>query len=206
VDERRRQPRTCLRGKREFEKNLRFALKECLLTGIQRLYPHEFKAIANPMSSVPLQLVLLFAVAYSQIFGGVSCCCLSRALFMSWTHSSEVSSPSGSEASTAGPADSPKCPKCAASRTSSESGTPEVKGGRTCTLSDDYQCRCAKLAASAGVHTDPFSPINVPHELASSANLWNVVPAAKAEVSRSDGMPVRFGGRSWQSVACVWKN
>lgn len=158
------------------------------------------------MSSLPLQIVLPFAVACSQIFGGVSCCCLSGVLSVGWSSWSETSSKTGREVSTASHPITSKCPKCEASRASNASGKSESKGGRPCTISDDNQCRCAKVAASAGLNTEPVSLNNVPHELAPMANAWSVVPAAEAGLTRIYDVPVRCGGRSWQSVACVWKN
>lgn len=174
--------------------------------GIQSTIRPEFDALANPMSPLPLQLVLLFAVAYSQIFGGVSCCCLSHAFLAGWTNSSEINSPAGREVSAARPAYTPKCPRCAAARASSSRGTPEAKVSRAGVISDDNQCRCEKFAAIAGVETEPFSLKCELHELAPPNDVRNVVTTSAASVSRSYGVPMRFGGRSWQSVACVWNN
>ena len=161
---------------------------------------------SGPMYSIPLQLVLLLAVATSQILGGVSCCCLTRELSASWTKAGSVGALNGQERLAASKPGDPKCPKCAASRAANASNTKKGKSDGSRSVSDNNQCRCAKIAAPAGVQTESFSLSVAPHALATSTVIGNAIPTVKADVARRYEKPVRFGGHSWQSVACIWKN
>lgn len=163
------------------------------------------------MSLIPLQYVLLFALAYSQIFGGISCCCLGRTLF---SNSAMVDASSVGDASsknrtaeTARPTG--KCPKCSARKPANPLTSKDASAKRATpcsTISDDGQCRCHKLVINANSQNEPLTvdganpvwwlPVleSIPkHEVA-------MIELRKFEV------PIRFGGRSWQSIACIWKN
>ncbi len=162
-----------------------------------------------PMSVIPLQYVLLFAIAISQIFGGISCCCLGRTFFSSTatTGAAAIGELSGNKSAVAS-SPSRKCPKCSAR----QSGRASVKDSastrsKSCSqVSDDGQCRCQKLALSANASKDA---VTVDYK-AFAHSLSALVSAPKHAVVamelRRFGVPIRFGGHSWQSIACVWKN
>ncbi len=163
------------------------------------------------MSPLPLQYVLLFALAYSQIFGGISCCCMGRTLFgnpaVVGASSNGDAASKNTTAETAKPTG--KCPKCSARKPANPptSKDASAKPATPCsTISDHGQCRCQKLVINANTQkeqltVDGANPIwwlpvleSMPkHEVA-------MIELRKFEV------PIRFGGRSWQSIACVWKN
>jgi hypothetical protein len=163
------------------------------------------------MSPIPLQYVLLFALAYCQIFGGISCCCLGRTLF---------SNPAVVEASSDGDAASKnttaetakptgKCPKCSARKSTDRLTSKDAATNRatSCsTISDDGQCRCQKLVINSSTPNEPSTVDGANHAW------WLPVlgSAPKHEVAmpelRKFEVPIRFGGRSWQSIACIWKN
>lgn len=165
----------------------------------------------NPMSLIPLQYVLLFALAYSQIFGGISCCCLGRTLFSNRTvvDASAVGDETSKNktAETAKPTG--KCPKCS-SRKSIDRPTSKdalAKRATPCsTISNDWQCQCQKLVINANTQNEPLTIDGANHVC--WLPVWGSVP--KHEVAlielRKFEVPIRFGGRSWQSIACVWKN
>ena len=163
------------------------------------------------MSLIPLQYVLLFALAFSQIFGGISCCCLGRTLFSNSevVDASSVGDAASKNKTTETARPTGKCPKCSARKSSDWLACKDTSTDRSTpcsTISDDEQCRCQKLIINAGTPNELLTadganhawwlPVlgSVPkHELA-------MIELRKFEV------PIRFGGRSWQSIACVWKN
>jgi hypothetical protein len=106
------------------------------------------------MSSLSLHIVLLCAVAYSQIFGGVSCCCLSRSIWVGSQSTSE-SSPSSERglASTNAPP-VPQCPRCAASKSLVEKSS-DANGVDSPGSAAGNECQCAKAASHVAVQLEP---------------------------------------------------
>lgn len=190
-------------------------MKEFPCGSIQRAFgsaPTPVQSVLkNSMSLISLKYVLLFALAYSQIFGGISCCCLGRTLFSipavvdassvgdetSKNKAAETASPTG------------KCPKCSARKSTERLTSKDASTNRETpcsTISDDGQCRCQKLVINSSTPNEPSTVDNANH------TWWLPVlgSAPKHEVAmpelRKFEVPIRFGGRSWQSIACVWKN
>lgn len=166
------------------------------------------------MSFIPLQYVLLFAIAISQIFGGISCCCLGRTLFSSTatTAAAAIGDSCGNSSALASSniASSPirKCPKCSA-RQSGRTVIKDEAATRTKShsqVSDDGQCRCQKLAVSANASKDAVTVDYQAFAYSLSALVSAPKHAVVAMELRRFEVPIRFGGHSWQSVACVWKN
>jgi hypothetical protein len=155
------------------------------------------------MLSFLLQIVLLIAAAYSQIFGGVSCCCFSRELSASWTSTGKLN---GQEPLATSNTEAPKCQKCEASRTANTSNDRRDKNHDSCSVRDDNQCRCAVVATTVALQTEPCSLNAASHTLATSTVVWNAIPTVKNTVTRRYEKLVRIGGHSWQSIACIWKN
>lgn len=162
------------------------------------------------MSLIPLQYVLLFAIAISQIFGGISCCCLGRTLFGSAavaaggairdltgeTSSADTFKPIG------------KCPKCSARKSDrpASKNTSATQATSCPAISDDGQCQCQKLNINASTSNEL---VTVDREtLAWSVPILDSAPNREVVALdlRKFEVPIRFGGRSWQSVACVWMN
>ena len=144
------------------------------------------------MSPIPIQVFLLFAVATSQIFGGFSCCCLGRTF------------PSVPTKQQTG-----KCPKCSAGKNSvaiavrtslNQHHDYGVKVG------EDGQCRCFKLVISANSPSDPPSLNYDTHAWVSPVMEMKSDHEGLIRILARHEVPFRFGGRSWQSIACVWKN
>jgi hypothetical protein len=162
------------------------------------------------MFQFPLQIVLLFAVSISQIFGGISCCCLGKGLFGDSPSASEVvvrDLESGSK-SVSTPKPVGKCPKCSGRR--AERSTAKDESSRTSQnqskVCEDSQCRCVKLIVNAKTEVEPVSIHG--NEKAWSSSVVVPMPLlvlANFELRKFE-VPVRFGGRSWQTIACVWKN
>ena len=163
------------------------------------------------MSPIPLQVVLLFAVATSQIFGGISCCCLGRSnssslLAVSNSTVSELAlRHSSSSELKKGP--SGTCPRCSVRKSSPISSMQTASNHRQdyhSRVCGDGNCRCVNHAANASTSNNPPS-------LSCDANgrlspILDVKPqsALITPVFAKFEIPVRFGGRSWQSIACVW--
>ena len=155
------------------------------------------------MSSLTLHIVLLFAVAYSQIFGGVSCCCLSRTTIASLNPAHEAASANQDQT----PANVPlvrKCPKCAASQPSLARSV-NTTGLRDYSVEGSNECQCTKVVSSATVQLEPRSPSIAVQFVATHSANWDIVPRAEPRVFQGYEVPIRFGGSSWQSIACVWK-
>jgi len=156
------------------------------------------------MSSVTLHIILLLAVAYSQIFGGVSCCCLSRSILVGSYSSSEY--PPSSEqgpASTNAPS-VPKCPRCAASK-SSVAKSFDANGSPATSIAAGSECQCAKASSHAALQLEPRAPSVTVHFIALPPATWDLVPVEEQKAWQRHEVPFRFGGNSWQSMACVWK-
>lgn len=158
------------------------------------------------MSQVPIQFVLLTAIAISQVFGGVSCCCL-------WRSQNPPSSISDRESeagncSNAQPTKQVACPKCVAklrlqdtvstqTRTNKHRQHPQV--------SDDGQCGCKKHVSVAKTECET----TVLQFVAMSMVGMYLTLAPKSTdriLDRMFEVPLRLGGHSWQSISCVWKN
>ena len=161
------------------------------------------------MSSISLQLVLLFAIAYSQIFGGISCCCLGRTLFAGLSEVSPQDQAGRQMSPISQPSQPVRCAKCAVRQPSQEpsaSRSSNPTGQQRAHICEDGQCRCTKLFINANSPSDPVS-------VKADSQIWDS-HASDAKSIRADftlvscrfEVPLRFGGRSWQSIACVWKN
>ncbi len=158
-----------------------------------------------------LKISLLFAVATSQIFGGISCCCLGRAVCSVFLHddadSQAVQSDAEGRATTKRPSSS--CPKCR-TRTSgpvvvetSEHGKPSCNRSFA---SEDNQCRCVKPTINASNPTEPASFQFDAQFAVADEPIGKIHRKVDKPLSRDYAVPIRFGGHSWQSIACVWKN
>jgi len=162
------------------------------------------------MSTIPLQFVLLIAVATSHIFGGVSCCCLGRTLFADLL---TVSNTTATELAlqkefswVRQKQQTGKCQKCLA-RKSSPTATEKIASNRLhdhrAKVCQDGECRCVKLAVKA---SSPPLLSHDSHAWVSLALGVNPEREVLTHILANYDVPIRFGGRSWQSIACVWKN
>jgi hypothetical protein len=162
------------------------------------------------MLQFPFQIVLLFAVSISQIFGGISCCCLGKGLFGDSPVANKVvvrEIEAGSEAfSTPKPVG--RCPKCTGRRAerSTAKDEPSRASQNQSKVCEDSQCRCVKLVVNAKTEAESVS-IHGSEKVWSSSVVAPMPLLVSANVElRKFEVPVRFGGRSWQTIACVWKN
>lgn len=101
-----------------------------------------------------------------------------------------------------------RCPKCTGRR--AERSTVKDESSRASknqsTVCEDSQCRCVKLVVNAKTEAESVSILG-------SEKAWSnfivapmpLVVSANLELRKFE-VPVRFGGRSWQTIACVWKN
>jgi len=169
------------------------------------------------MFLIPLQFVLLFAVATSQIFGGISCCCLGRTLFadlFTVSNASATGFASQNESSSViQTRQTGKCPHCSVRKSSPAASEPKseqlsankIHNHRAKFCGND-QCGCAKLVVNASTPSNPPSLSYDSHAWLSPVLDVNPQRQAFALVSPKFDVPVRFGGRSWQSIACLWNN
>ena len=164
------------------------------------------------MSPNPLQVVLLFAVATSQIFGGFSCYCLGRTLFadlltVNSVTATKLASPN-ELSSTPQKRQIGKCPKCSV-RKSSPAAAVQTSSNQhhdhRAKVCEDGKCRCVKLVVSA---TAPSDPSSLKYDSQWVSPVLDVKPEREVfiRIVANFEVPARFGGRSWQSIACLWTN
>lgn len=172
------------------------------------------------MASSPLPILLLIAVAFSQVFGGVSCCCLSRSLFLDWR--SSLSNPESNlehcdsqkptKRSVAAKA-LPKCPRCSSTKparslakraTPNPSNSGKPMSGIVCKSDGSEQCQCTKYVAVAElpswVKSFPLTSLD-----------WSLINGVATETRPSTTRTLnretsaRHSNRvSWQAYACIW--
>jgi len=158
------------------------------------------------MYPAPVQYVLLFAVVISQIFGGISCCCLGRRLLGPTTAFGDVAAEdlATKADSSARPRPVGKCPKCTGRTADTYVLSRQTRHGAT--VRADGHCGCVRPIINASTPSEPVS-------IHSDAQLWSnskvapvpLLASVTLKLSKFE-VPVRFGGHSWQSIACVWKN
>lgn len=156
------------------------------------------------MSSITLHFVLLFAIAYGQIFSGVSCCCLSRSVIARFSSVGQALGADRHPQTLAKTPHIPKCPRCAASQTS-VTRSLNAKGVQKCIAAGSGECQCTKATCSAGIQPKPRPwSITLPY-VATSVATVDLLLCAKRWSLRGYEVPLRLGWHSWQSIACVWK-
>lgn len=162
-----------------------------------------------------LVISLLIAIAYSQILGGVTCCCLVRSLSDRFGELTSVlvSDSDSCGASFVDVAEKPtfvRCPKCAARSTVQNSNPPEIaiensgKGASNCEI--DAPCSCSKIDLVGNESNESPTP-----KFKTGGADWipPLVPSLSVfglECSILYRSPplLRPCKQSWQSLVCVW--
>lgn len=159
------------------------------------------------MFSTPFKYLLLMAVAIGQVFGGVSCCCLGRMIesrlgVQSAIAVSAITGPEGAVAK-----DRARCPRCMSKggETAKASNIASaLEKGKRC---GSPECRCSKQTLIADA-PKAVEGLLVKHQEC----FIDLVPDCLClGGERATGclltyaIPLRHGGNSWQSVACVWR-
>lgn len=156
------------------------------------------------MFRITTSILLLLIVVCGQVLSGVSCCCLARSLAIGSYDKAEV----------ADQAPAPRCPKCAVHSNSEQAGSasqhkvtcPNRPSRSGDVLSRSNTCSCVKTPLIAS-QSDEQLP------LTARGCGW-VVPAyistfysslSLSSMDRFD-LAARFGGGTWQSIACIWRN
>lgn len=165
------------------------------------------------MASSPLPILLLIAVAFSQVFGGVSCCCLSRSLFLDWGSSSSNSDMDSKHCDPLKPSKrsgpgktSSKCPRCSAAKTATPAPSKDSKpiSGIVCKSNGSEQCQCTRYVAAAELATWTKS---VPQTFLDWSLLTDVATQTLPSTTRAlicETVPLHPSGVSWQAYACIW--
>lgn len=157
------------------------------------------------MATIILKLTLMIAVAISQAIGGVSCCCLGSAFSESL---SGFSGPAPFVMIEGSSAARPACPKCSARKLNGSTSKSDVVSHTICAderVENGQCCNCAKLEILSNFPGDPV----VERDTQLGFGILCVAePLPRVESLRLADfkVPVRFGGHSWQSFACVWRN
>ncbi len=149
-------------------------------------------------------ILLLLTIMCSQVLCGVSCCCLARSLAISNLNTAVV----------ADQAPAPRCSKCAAHASSVAAARASQQKNschsRSLRLGDvqsrDNTCSCVKTPLIASQSNDQLSLI--------VTNCGWILPAyipafyTSLSLSSFDRfeLAARFGGGTWQSIACIWRN
>ncbi len=62
------------------------------------------------------------------------------------------------------------------------------------------QCTRLRLVLPFNLNSDSNSTI-----LSNTVLTWDVFPVAERVTVLGHEVPIRFGGHSWQAIACIWK-
>lgn len=162
------------------------------------------------MSSIALQVLLLIAISTSQVVGGNSCCCLTRAVsaVVAVKFSGAAAASVKDEASNYSKQNSGwSCPKCAARKASgsqSQNDSPRSLHSQRDQLDVDSQCRCVKHAITVFNSKDSLSEKSEPIVCFYQGSTSTCVGKVSTRESHRYQVPGRFGGPSWQAIACIW--
>ncbi len=155
------------------------------------------------MSSLTVHIVLLCAIVCSQIMGGVSCCCFSRAVLAGFAAASDVASFHDDQAIPEA-ATVARCPRCAVSRAAAAKSV-QVKQLKRCCVGHGDDCQCCKASAIATLRAEASYTSFVGPFVVIPALIMGFVPRVGRMLMPGHEVPIRFGGPSWQSLARVWK-
>lgn len=154
------------------------------------------------MIRLTIQVVLLLAIVSSQILGGISCCCLRRSFIenLSSDFSKESARPALQQIS---------CSKCLAKQSKPSRANGRRSSVRTSqdeTIREGGRCSCLPIVLA-------LTAIENLHKYAQEHILWSSTWGCAAPSRILLGawpnkfeIPLRFGGKSWQAMACVWRN
>jgi hypothetical protein len=160
------------------------------------------------MFMTSLKCVLLVAVATSQVFGGISCCCLGSKLATSFK-SDEVGLTASLEESASSTKPRVACPRCAVRKNAPAKGE---QSSRSPSRYDEFSaedrspCQCVKLDLAASLPGEPMSFVSDNLFCECQSFIHGLTREVQTISVRDYKVPDRLGGRRWQSVACVWKN
>lgn len=157
------------------------------------------------MYSFPFQVFLVLTVTCSQIFAGVSCCCLPRLVASclrssTTTDATEVLKPSILDKGSVS-----KCPRCAAVKARKQASQDNNRDS-VCSIANDVKCNCHKAWLQVLAQDEP-QKLHVCHQF--------FIPSVPRAARFCDGLelvrfrheiPFRLGGHSWQAIACIWRN
>lgn len=143
--------------------------------------------------------LLLIAVAFSQILGGIACCCFVRSViaYLPTSHAATVAEP-------------PKfaCPKCAAKATKETPrkaqtlATAGVEFGERNQI--DAPCGCNR-SNLIGSESSESPVLQTKSSSAVSTIVYDLKPLSYgSHATRQCIAPPPLGGHSWQSIACIW--
>ena len=161
--------------------------------------------------------LMLLAIAYSQILGGIACCCFVRAMNESVTQLKDVLVTENSDCMV-DDADSRvntahfRCPKCAAQAKKSTTDASKSIVDASVNAREKAQmaapCYCSKFCWE-GSESNELPSLKtktggtewIDDDIPRPANLnWHCIQAF------SPPPLLLLGKHSWQSMACVWKN
>jgi hypothetical protein len=157
------------------------------------------------MISVFFKVLLLIAVAVSQLFWGVSCCCFVKPQLDNPSARVYKSGAAGSgDQLRASAQTSGSCPKCCAKVTKQVSSASCSKPATT--ISTDGDCRCAKVCLGAMTLAEPLLPKRTIAGWSIPVSDTSLPSDPVVRLQARFEVPVRFGRRTWYAIACIWRN
>ncbi len=151
------------------------------------------------MLPVPLTYLLLCAIAFGQIFGTLSCCCLSRAI------ASTVGTVLSSDANHCSIelVTEARCERCGKSSSASQACSHDDEAAG---WGEAFKCSCAKVVSGLGTKAQSFSVDQI--ELSNLALPIMLSPGIFQAVKFRNVVESMYGSsrHSWQSIACTWRN
>lgn len=157
------------------------------------------------MLSITLKFVLVIAVTTGQLFGGVSCCCLWQDIIAECLPGVSVAQ---AELSAFRPAREGACPKCVSKAKKSPTGRSCCSSGTRSdrpSLCDDGECSCVKLADGSCTISKSMLSVIVHHPGFCCFHDARILSAGFTYTFSKFDIPVRYGGHSWQTIACIWR-
>lgn len=164
-----------------------------------------------------LLVLLLWAIAFSQIFGGIACCCFMRTVSVHITglHGGSITGTTTftvhEQNVVAKSVDSP-CPKCAAQAKKSTDKKAGLTSKDVVKVNEspviDAPCSCSKILC---VSSDQNELPSINTKIGGAQWIAAEFPrqsSTNRHLSIQSGLPplLVLGKHSWQSLACVWKN
>jgi len=160
------------------------------------------------MLNCALQLVLLLAIATSQILGGVSCCCLGRSVAtFDALHNTSTTAASTASLETK-QSRQPACSKCVKRDRQKAHPTSLDATSPTChdIVSDaNDKCSCHQVEPNACSPKVSASPERSLTFFVCDSLLSQPADRSAHRIRKADA-PCRIGRHSWQAIACIWTN
>ncbi len=161
------------------------------------------------MQTYASKILLLLAVAVSQIVGGSSCCCLSPLLASTIDYTLKPAVSSNIQTNEFACANC--CGQRVEARTTEATAADSTPAQRAVKVTTNSNCNCKHQPTICGSEEKPKVNSVDRHEhtlqqlpLALNDFGWSIAIGTKVKVSYPPPLCRRPANRAWQSLACIW--